>query len=268
MGVSDINSLLEDIKSVDKIVHNGKSAYQVKYLDETIFPNYDDWTGAPGAKKLIAGDMNAGFFGEVPSEDFISGDEITKLAFGATNGYSKNLQEPWLKFAYKGKVQFIAKKVVRGRVSYQELLERNLVYGDKTFVERGLKYKIRLIKGVADGVDPRDNSLGAEAAHYSEWNQLMLPIHEQAPDKWEKPEFVESDLKSWNVNYTDADLETAFYQNDNKPTKPGLGALCQDMVVRGVQCPESLRITDKSETEIGTVVKMLTGWRPVLEVVS
>ena len=45
----------------------------------------------------------------------------------------------------------------------------------------------------------------------SMWNKLMLPIHENAPDKWYKDDPVEIPTDDWNVNYTDSDLEIGAY---------------------------------------------------------
>ena len=218
----------------------------------------------PGPTELIAGDMNAGFFGEVPTEDFISGQDLVNYALNRR--YKAQFSdEPWLKFAYKGKVQFIAKKILLYNAKYEDLSVNGLIDGSKTIKIQGINYKIRLIKGVADNANLKNTPLEAESAHYSEWNQLMLPIHENAPDKWEKPEYVESDLKSWNINYKSKDLGLAFAKTEGGI---GFGAICQDMVIRGTINPETLVISRWSETEIGTALRKMTGWRPVLEIVD
>ncbi len=237
--------------SIQRIMHGGGILWKKKSL-------------GPGSTKLVAGDMNAGFFGEVPAEDFISGQELADY-ISPKMGKVQFSEEPWLKFAYKGKVQFIAKKILINSTTYYQLADNRLVDGSKTINIQGINYKIRLIKGVADEVDSKDNSLGAKAAHYSEWNQLMLPIHENAPDKWENPEYVESDLKSWNINYTSKDLGLALAKTEGGI---GFGAICQDRVIRGTTKPEIFIGSWINQEEIGIAVRKMTGWRPVLELVG
>ncbi len=60
----------------------------------------------PGPQTLIAGDMTAGFFGEVPVSELITGDDLA-TTIGLTTGISQHSNEPWLKFALDGNIIYI-----------------------------------------------------------------------------------------------------------------------------------------------------------------
>ena len=59
----------------------------------------------PGPKTLIAGDMTAGFFGEVPTTELFSGTELSSM-IGLTAGTAQHSTQPWLKFAKDNKIIF------------------------------------------------------------------------------------------------------------------------------------------------------------------
>ena len=166
----------------------------------------------PGPKKLIGGNMNAGFFGEVTTSDFITGDELARL-IGLTAGTSQYSNEPWLKFAYMGNIEFIAKKPFRNSISWNNLNAANLVFGNLAINIGGHTYKIRLPKGKTEGKQDDSSVYIGTICHNSEWNNLMLPIHENAPNNWEMPQNVESPTENWGVNYSNNDLLTNSEKN-------------------------------------------------------
>ena len=166
---------------------------------------FKDIWGTPGSAKLIAGDGEAGFFGEVPASELITGDALASMV-GISTGTSQFSSEGWLKFAYQGKIQFVAKKPIRHSIRRMDINSANCVYGDKTVTIGGLTYKVRLMRGA--NTDPAEDNSGS-AIHNSEWNKLMLPIHIKAKDKsWAYPNNVEADVPYWGIDFTDADLQT------------------------------------------------------------
>ena len=182
----------------------------------------DDNSGSPGSNMLIAGDMNAGYFGVVPASELITGDALASMV-GISAGTSQFSSEGWLKFAYQGKIQFVAKKPIRHRISWDSINSANCVYGDRTVTIGGLTYKIRLMRGA--NKDPAEGAQGT-TNHNSEWNKLMLPIHIKAKDKsWGSPNNVEADVPYWGIDFTDVDLHTDI-------THGGFGSssLCQETV--------------------------------------
>lgn len=162
----------------------------------------------PGPQEVIAGDSEYGFFGEVSVSELWNGQELSNL-LGITQGTLQHSNEPWLKFVLDGKIIYKSKKPFRHSISWSHLNEKNVVYGDKVIEDaQGNQYKIRLMKGAL--TDPSKNTDSDRGAKYSEWNKLMLPIHEQAKNKnWAYPSYVEPEIPSdWNINYTDLDLVT------------------------------------------------------------
>lgn len=171
----------------------------------------DDISGSPGEKNLVVGTMEQGFFGEVPSSEFITGDALCS-ELGITEGTSKFINEPWLKFALDGKILFRPKKAIRSHISWEHINEKNCVYGDRIIEINGVKYKVRLMKGAL--TNPRDDSGGDKGAKGSEWNRLMLPIHIRAKDKsWKYPAYVEDNIPYWGIDYTDSDLRLSGSSN-------------------------------------------------------
>lgn len=228
---------------------------------------HDDKWNTPGAKDLIAGTMMEGFFGEVSASELISGDALASLV-GISQGTSQNSTAGWLKFAWQGKILFVAKKAFKNFISWDDINSANAVYGGKTVEIDGLSYKIRLLKGA--NKDPAEGYQGA-ICHGSEWNRLMLPIHQEAINKnWAYPDNVESDIPVWahslgtgaQNRYTDEDLLTK--------SNYGIGSYswCQevaesafDRVFRGYNgVSYSGRHTSYTGLTDG-------GWRPCLELV-
>lgn len=161
----------------------------------------------PGPKKLIGGNLQAGFYGEVPTSEFITGDELAAV-IGLNAGTSQFSNEPWLKFSYLGKTEFIAKKPLRHSISWNDINGVNAVFGNRTIKIGDNTYKVRLLKGKTEGQQNDTNSAFGDICKGSEWNKLMLPIHKNAPSSWQYPKNVNSPTENWNVGYTDADLVT------------------------------------------------------------
>ena len=82
----------------------------------------------PGSQVLIAGDMTAGFFGEVPTSELITGNDLA-TAIGLTTGTSQFNNEPWLKFALDNNIIYVAKKPYRHSVSWEHIYQAGAVYG-------------------------------------------------------------------------------------------------------------------------------------------
>lgn len=212
-----------------------------------------------GPQKLIAGNMNAGFFGECATKELISGDELAKLV-GLTDGVSQFSNEPWLKFAYLGNIEFIAKKTFRHSILWSKLAKLNLVYGDRIIKIKGKKFKIRLIKGKAEGQQDDATYDSAPITNNSEWNNLLISVHEDY-QRWAHT--INLHTKDWKINYTDKDLLTKIDYGK------GSYSWCMERstsntyhLVRGrngVHYSDGF-FQDTLNTNIG--------WRPVLEVVK
>ncbi|MDU3456587.1 MAG: hypothetical protein E7F47_01630 [Peptoniphilus harei] len=222
---------------------------------------YDDLIGSPGSKKLLKGTMEQGWFGEVSASDFITGNELARVV-GITAGSSQYSNEPWLKFAYMGKIEFVAKKPIRHSISWDSINAANAVFGDKTVKIGDHTYKVRLVKGKTEGKQSDIRESSGHINMWSEWNRLMLPIHENAPFRWQYKDNVAYPTENWDTNYTNADLIT-FNGSGN-----GSYTWCQEQgnttgsaLFRGnggVSCSGSFSSSNNTKD---------CGWRPVLELV-
>lgn len=217
---------------------------------------------APGPSKLIGGNLQAGFYGECPASEFITGDELARR-IGLTAGTSQNSNGGWLKFSYMGKVEFVAKKTFRHSISWDNINAANAVTGQRTIDIGGKTYKIRLMKGKTEGKQNDSSSYQGDINKGSEWNKLMLPIHQKAPSNWAYKDNVNSPTENWNVGYTDTDLFTHYNAGN------GTYSWCQEY---GTASNERLRrggfgISD-SHSGSPPSNYYAFGWRPVLELVD
>lgn len=120
------------------------------------------YTG-PGAKALIAGDAEKGYFGEVSSAELITGEALA-AAVGLTAGTVQNSTTSWLKFMHGKRTLFVPKLTIRQGVSWDKLYSAGVVYGvegpgqyigsdnipvnqNKILVIGGNAYIVRLLRG-------------------------------------------------------------------------------------------------------------------------
>lgn len=247
---------------IENIKFNNSDIEKALCKNETIWSGIDDKTGSPGPKKLIGGNMQAGFFGEVPARDFITGKELSGM-FNLTAGLPLYSEEPWLKFSYLGKIEFIPKKPIRNFVSWWSLNTKGLIYGDKTREIKGKTYKIRLIKGKTEGKQDDTTSYNGSINHNSEWNRLMLPIHKDAPASWAYPKNIESPTKNWNIGYTDNDLGLNYEESEGSYT------WCQEYAeTRNLRLYRGFRGVSYSSSGLIDENSKHQAWRPVLELVE
>ena len=214
------------------------------------------------SKTLAAGTHKYGFGGEVPASELWTGDELAAL-LGVTQGFAQNTNEPYLKWFVDGKVILKSKKPFRHSISWNHLNEKGLVYGGKIIQDKyGNWYKVRLMKGAL--TDPSPSSASDQGAKYSEWNKLMLPIHEQAKNKnWNYPNNVEPEIPSdWNIEYTDKDLNINLYTPRTQ--------WCQE-----VRAEDPSKRIDRGHAGIShcggqsvSVSSSSYGWSPVLELIE
>lgn len=165
------------------------------------------WSNAPlslgpGPQTLESGDGADGWYGEVASADFFSGDELASL-LGVTEGSAQNSEAGWLKFATGGKVLFVAKQCFRHSISWDHLYSRGIVYGtddagraprgtpvnQRTTIKLGgNEYIVRLLTGAESDPYPESDPLfftadmaDMDVGGGSEWNRLMYRVHTDVP---------------------------------------------------------------------------------------
>lgn len=216
----------------------------------------------PGPTKLIGGNSQAGFYGEVPTRSFITGDELA-AKIGLTAGVSQFSNDAWLKFSYLGNIEFIAKKPFRHSISWNDINVVNAIYGNRIINIKGNNYKIRLMKGKNEGNQSDQTYFEGHIVRNSEWNRLMLPIHQNAPSNWRWPGNVNLPTEKWNVRYTDFDLMV------NQSEKNGSFSWCQE---RGSSYNFHLGRGSFGVSNSGNNSSInatpYSGWRPVLELIG
>lgn len=279
---------------------------QMKVANNTKTP--DDVFNTPGPKHIIGGDKQAGFYGFVEPHEFgvISGNEAPNdtfngsnlaLALGLSDGTVLDDNVSWMKFSYLGRIQFIPMRTLRRSLDWDSIYAVGAVYGTgstisdgeqfmldndenysvETRVEQdaqvtidGKTYKVRLMKGVgADPTDSYDDADRGAAGADNEWNNLILPLHEKAPNNFNYASYADAPTDDWGINLTDVDLIT------HRDFGLGSYSWCQETqdtilsdetsnirrVRRGGLGVSSLYAGPSSN--VGTYY----GWRPVLELV-
>lgn len=257
-----VDAIVLSEKTANAIINNdiGLAAIKRSEIAKEAFNNAnitEDPYNSPGTGFIIGGNIQQGFFGVVPASELITGVALASLV-GISQGTSQFSDEGWLKFAYQGKIQFVAKKPIRHSISWDAINTADCVFGTKTVKIGGLTYKVRLMRtGLKDPVSNLDGDM-----HGSEWNKLMLPIHIEAKDKsWAYPAKVEADIPYWGIDFTDGDLHT------HNSFGNGSFSWCQETysssrVYRGGGGVSYSYYTAASTTD------RYHGWRPVLELVA
>jgi len=174
----------------------------------------------PGSQELIAGDMTAGFFGEVPTSELITGDDLA-TAIGLTAGTSQFSNEPWLKFALDDNIIYVAKKPYRHTVSWENIYQSGAVYGtgdnglypsggdrlqDANISVDGFSLDVTLLRGT--NTDPAiytSAGFDMDYTHTSEWNSLMYPVHSGIHTNANNPSNPSVPYAQW-ATYSDGDL--------------------------------------------------------------
>ena len=227
----------------------------------------------PGPSTLIAGDMTAGFFGEVPTSELITGDDLA-TAIGLTAGTSQYSTEPWLKFALDGNIIYVAKKPYRHTVSWQHIYQAGAVYGtgdngynpsganrlqDANINVDGFSLDVTLLRGAnTDPTGTDDYGYDLAHTHTSEWNRLMYPIHSGVHTNTSNPSTPSVPYAQW-ASYSDSDLLVhRNFGNGSYSWVKETPATSTQRLFRGLNGVTYVNRTTATST--GTHI----GWRPCL----
>ena len=153
----------------------------------------------PGEQTLAQGTNALGYFGPVPSADFISINELVTRTNLRSQATAIGIAQPmpvWHKFVRKGKILFIPERPVAYNVAWQHLYNLGMVYGREdsgsnplmsTKVVQNAKvtigadtYRVRLLKGATDqDYTAWSNGL---VEIYPEFDDLVYPLLHTVPD--------------------------------------------------------------------------------------
>lgn len=250
------SNILRDVNLLENKVLDNET--QILTLDKEISSvSLWDKTVAPGGKKPVVKEEQYAFYGEVSTDNLIDGDSLA-LKIGLSSGSSQNRYAGWLKFLYKGKILFVAKKKLRINLSWDDINSVDAVYGDTIVEIKGLNYKVRLLRGIGEDVQP-DPSIyqekyAGDACHYSEWNNLFCPISEEAPSLWQYPDNVQEPISKLKKTYTNIELDMS------EPS-----SWCQEACGAGRSYRGGKGVSHANATSSSSTTE---GWRPVLELVE
>lgn len=212
-----------------------------------------DKTVAPGGKEPVIKEEQYAFYGEVSTDNLIDGNSLA-LKIGLSSGSSQNRYAGWLKFLYKGKILFVAKKKLRINLSWDDINSVGAVYGEKIIKIENLSYKVRLLRGIGEDVQPdpyiHQEKAAGDACYYSEWNNLFCPISEEAPSLWQYPDNVQEPISKLRKTYTNIELDMSG------------SSWCQEACGAGRSYRGGRGVSHAASTSSSRTTE---GWRPVLE---
>lgn len=216
----------------------------------------------PGSEELLFGDSELGYFGQVSSDELFTTMELSD-ATQMNVGVVISNTVTWLKFAYKGKILFVAKTPLKHTISWMDLYNKGLVYGTDdngavpqvepvnqiTLVKKdGYTFKVRILNGATE-LGLQTSAYDPPMSYGSEWNALMYRVGlftppSQIGPNWES--FTDVELRINNIY-------TICKEHAHTKTNVFLRA--------------SARIDYLTHTG-NTSSESYLGWRPVLELVD
>lgn len=139
--------------------------------------------GEARLSRLIAGNMDLGYFGQAASNDFITYAQASSIAgVSAGSVIAANANAGWFKFAYKQKTLYVAQKPIRSNISHTNLNSAGLING-KTVTINGKQYKCRLLVGA------KTFTSGSKVYHPCEFDDLLYKVCANSglaeADRWE-----------------------------------------------------------------------------------
>lgn len=203
----------------------------------------------------------ATFLGEVTEEEFISATALTSLVGMAPYGTVTNANIAWLKYLYKGKTVYLAKKVIKHAMTWEQLNTLGLTKGTQQFTIQGKAHTLRLPTGwISPPVTNYDVSTGGS------FNDLIYPIYNGVS---KDHQYVQAYPKQ--AAYTDADLGliTNYLESSSVP---GACTWVQDLradnaghMVRGYNDADKAHQLTAGWFIANGATQSYAGWRPIVE---
>lgn len=218
----------------------------------------------PGPGSLSGGTLEAGYYGDVPSSELVTGSVLAALV-GLGAGTAINNSTSWLKFSLDNKTLFVAKMPLRYNLLGADLRRtgNDLLDGTTRINIDGRTYIVRALKGAAPGalLPLNTNNYVVSQTHTSEWNRLMYHVVKSPFGNASTSIAAEGITTGDWARYTETQLGTL--------NNYGASSFCSDLgagnqyVTRG-QGGISYARSYAAITPVNTFM----GWRPVLELVN
>ncbi len=210
---------------------------------------------------IIASDGGVDWYGEVSSEELISGNALASM-IGLTAGTAQHSDAGWLHVGLDGQELLIAKKPLLHTISWDHINAVNAVYGNRTVEINGQQYKVRLPKGANSDPTVDTGGYDVPSTHGSEWNRIFYRLTNDTYTDTRNTKASEEPFVHL-AEYSEADLILDF----RLPEPNGSYSWCQETagsyrVVRGY--------SGVSYRDRGTPSRVYShvGWRPFLERVN
>ncbi len=208
-------------------------------------------------RPILASDGGVDWYGEVTSEELISGNALASL-IGLTVGNAQHSDAGWLYVGLDGQELLIAKRPLRHSLSWDQINAVNAVYGNRTVEINGQQYKVRLPKGAnSDPTVPDTSGWDVPSSHGSEWNRIFYRLTNDTHTDARNTKASEGEFTHL-AQYSESDL-ILDYRTGN-----GSYSWCQESVggyrvIRGDYGVSLLYGGTPS------LVSSDSGWRPFLE---
>lgn len=237
----------------------------------------------PGPVQLQKGDYNYGYFGTIPSREFINTQGLMG-AVGSVNmltpANSGRLQEApvWHKYARNGKVFFIPNGPLVKGTTWKLIYDDGLVYGvdgpgpsnggvnvnqNKIVTIAGSSFRVRLMTGYDDNlanIPPTETVTEALYPNLCEWNDFVYPLSEYTPTMQRMANVQQATRASLLVNPTSYSLLTFVQER----VAGGNAFTAGSHNVESRAC-----IASRTNGPINTLTSTASGnWWPVLELIE
>lgn len=227
----------------------------------------------PGPSELKYGDYNYGYFGSVPSSDFINTANL-RAAVGFTAGTSPTVAPTWHKYARNGIIYFVPNTCLGASVQWTQIYLAGIMFGitgngphrngaaltnQRKTVQIGADtYIVRCMKGYSDDATRivPVATVNEPVEYSNEWNDFVLPLCK----------FVPNGQRLVNIG-TQTVQETL-----PGPWNGYTGAAIQELSDTGGQ--PVIRRGSSAETRTGIAQRVcntdayLCSWYPILELVA
>ena len=177
-----------------------------------------------------------------------------------------NSNEGWLKMSIEGKTIYKSKKSFRHSASWDSINAVGAVYGNKEITIDDNRYRVRLIKGASTN-DTGGRANGA-VMHDSEWNRLILPLHETSKSgSWVYKENISKTgvPKNWGINLSNSELSVGHSGSGTAQlTQSFKDRNSNSIILRGYNAVDY----SSMETHLSSSTQSFLGWSPVLELIE
>jgi hypothetical protein len=191
----------------------------------------------PVGPPLLFGNEELGYYGRVPSTEFITYYQLAAaLSLPSMGDYNLPAVE-WLRFAYKGKVLYIPRANHIRTISWQAVANQGFLAG-RTLTVQGKQYKTRMVNG------------GVDANADSEWRSLMCRV--VAGSVTGQPDWDNYELKDINFSSLGSFNTTGTLSSELVGGKA---------VIRGLNQMNQFQPLERNDGD------RYVGWRPVLELI-